>query len=296
MSRGCDILPLSSVGLAILGSMTRQNRQPTSLIALRLTIALFIVMLGTSACLPANTRSDGNARATDLTSSSSAGEASSLPTPRVREGVVLRVVDGDTAHIAIDGVREKVRFIGVDTPESTIEIEPFGKTAAAFTNKSLPRNTRVWVETDVEQRDRYGRLLAYVWTARPVAATDEQIRAKMFNARLALEGYAQQMTVPPNVRYADYFYRYVGEARGAERGLWSTDPGASTASPGSGSESPSKSLAGAARAATKVFVTATGRRYHRSTCASLSRSKRSISLDEALSQGYEPCGVCKPAH
>jgi micrococcal nuclease len=78
----------------------------------------------------------------------------------------------------------------------------------------------VWLEYDAERRDRYGRLLAYVWTEVPDRRDDAEIRRKMFNARLALDGIAQQMTIPPDVRYAEYFREYVAEARSAEKGLW----------------------------------------------------------------------------
>jgi len=144
--------------------------------------------------------------------------------PGLRQGQVVRVVDGDTARIVIGGVEEKVRFIGVDTPESTREVEPYGKAASEYTRKALDGRT-VWIETDDELRDRYGRLLAYIWLDRPTAATDREIRDKMFNARLLLDGYAQIYTFPPNVRYAEDFVRYQREARASDTGLWAV-PGA----------------------------------------------------------------------
>jgi len=142
----------------------------------------------------------------------------------LREGVVVRVVDGDTARIVIDGIEEKVRFIGIDTPESTNEVEPYGEASSAYTRTTLDGRT-VWVETDDELRDRYGRLLAYIWLEPPAGLTDSEIRAKLFNARLLLDGYAQIYTFPPNVRYAEDFVRYQREARSANKGLWAV-PGA----------------------------------------------------------------------
>jgi len=149
-------------------------------------------------------------------------------TPRsassLARGTVVRVVDGDTAHIVIAGVREKVRFIGIDTPESTRETEPYGKEASAYTRGLIDGRT-VWLETDAELRDRYGRLLAYVWLEEPTESTDAEIRTKMLNARLLLDGYAQVYTFPPNVTYAEQFVTYQREARAAGTGLWSI-PGA----------------------------------------------------------------------
>jgi micrococcal nuclease len=134
---------------------------------------------------------------------------------------VSRNVDGDTLQVRTDsGVVEKVRFIGVDTPESTIQHDPYGKEASAYTESRLPVGTRVWLETDVGLRDDYGRLLAYVWLSPPVTGDAAEVRAKMFNAQLLVEGYAQLMTIPPDVKYAEYFTPLQAEAREASRGLW----------------------------------------------------------------------------
>lgn len=142
--------------------------------------------------------------------------ASTVPT---RKGVVTRVVDGDTAHISIDGTVEKVRFIGINTPESTTRHEPYGAEASAYTKRSLSNKT-VYVETDAELRDRYGRLLAYIWLSKPVHGDEAEVRLSLFNARLLLDGYAQVSTFPPNVKYVDYFLPLQEEAREAGRGLW----------------------------------------------------------------------------
>jgi hypothetical protein len=84
----------------------------------------------------------------------------------------------------------------------------------------------------VELRDQYGRLLAYVWLEEPKGEADgKQIRDHMFNARLLLDGYVQQMTFPPNVRYVDYFNVYQAEAREAGRGLWGLGSGSKISNP-----------------------------------------------------------------
>lgn len=135
-------------------------------------------------------------------------------------GLVVRVADGDTVRVRLDaGDEVKVRFIGVDTPESTFQHEPYGKEASRFTKREL-LGKRVWLELDVGHRDRYDRLLAYVWTAPPGPRDERDLREHMFNARLLVEGYAQMMTVPPNVAYADRFRPLQAEARREERGLW----------------------------------------------------------------------------
>ena len=127
------------------------------------------------------------------------------------EGTVVRVVDGDTIHVRLGERLEKVRYIGVDTPElhhPTRGQEPGGRTAAAV-NGQLVSGRRVRLELDAQSRDRFGRLLAYVW-----------VDATMVNAELVRRGVAQVMTVPPNVRYQALFVRLQREAREAGRGLW----------------------------------------------------------------------------
>ena len=132
---------------------------------------------------------------------------------------VVRIVDGDTIVARFNGKEEKVRFIGVNTPESTTRHEPYGKEASAYTKKEL-KNKKIYLEKDVGERDKYGRILAYIWLEKPASFAEKEIRAGMFNARLVAEGYAQVMTVPPNVKYADLFVRLQREAREANKGLW----------------------------------------------------------------------------
>lgn len=150
--------------------------------------------------------------------------AESKPKPAVPTipVVVKRVIDGDTFETTINGKTERVRLIGVDTPESTKTVEPYGKEASAFTRKQLTGKT-VYLEKDVQERDKYGRLLAYVWLSQPTKIDDQTIRSQMFNAKLLLGGYATVMTVPPNVKYEAFFVKYHWEAREANRGLWALD-------------------------------------------------------------------------
>lgn len=162
------------------------------------------------------------------------GPAPDADAPQVKQGRVVRVVDGDTAHIVIDGVKEKVRFIGIDTPESTREREPYGAEASAYA-KQLLNDRTVWIETDAELRDRYGRLLAYVWLERPESGAEAEVRAKQYNARAIADGYAQIYTFPPNVRYAEVYLDLQREAREANRGLWAV-PGAADPLEGKRSE------------------------------------------------------------
>jgi len=144
------------------------------------------------------------------------------PLGEIVEALVIRVVDGDTAVMRLDdGREERVRFIGVDTPEIGAHAERYGEQAAAYTTRVLA-GRRVFLEGDVGERDRYGRLLSYVWLARPTSTDEPELRARMLNARLLLDGFAYLMTIPPDVKYVGLFTEFATEARQAQRGLWGT--------------------------------------------------------------------------
>src|SRR4051794_7990152 len=96
------------------------------------------------------------------------GSSDPAPDGPASVGKVTRVVDGDTIHVAVGGRDETVRYIGVDTPESVkpgTPVQCFAKRASAF-NDRLVAGERVRLVRDAEERDRYGRLLAYVYRAR----------------------------------------------------------------------------------------------------------------------------------
>jgi micrococcal nuclease len=130
---------------------------------------------------------------------------------------VTRVVDGDTIVLTEIGAGRLdhqtsgrvARLIGVDTPEVFGSLECYGHEASNFTRSTL-LGQDVRVTFDVQDTDRYGRALVYVW----------QDDGSFFNARLVGEGFAYQLTIPPDVRYADVFHRLVDVARNANRGLW----------------------------------------------------------------------------
>lgn len=147
---------------------------------------------------------------------------------------IERVVDGDTAIVTFifdDGskyLKERVRFLGVDTPETVHPnktVQYYGKEASDFTKAQLTDKT-VWLQTDVGARDRYDRMLAYVWLKEPSKKDlddENAIRKYMYNARLLLDGYAQVMTIQPNSRYSNLFVHFQREAREANKGLWSEE-------------------------------------------------------------------------
>ena len=130
-------------------------------------------------------------------------------------GLVERVVDGDTVVVRFRGDDERVRLVGIDTPESVDPrrpVECLGKEAAAHLRQLLPEGTEVRLERDIEARDRYDRLLAYVHRV------DDDL---FVNLAMLEAGYAAPLTIPPNVAYTARFSAAARQAREAGRGLWS---------------------------------------------------------------------------
>lgn len=129
-------------------------------------------------------------------------------------GVVTSVVDGDTIVVRIAGRDEVVRLIGIDTPETVdprVPVECFGAEAAAHLGELIPPGTEVRLVRDVEVRDRYDRLLAYVYR------TSDDVHV---NLAMVEEGFAAAYTFPPNVAHTADFVAAAARARQAGSGLW----------------------------------------------------------------------------
>ncbi len=139
---------------------------------------------------------------------------------------VIRVVDGDTLKVRYWGKEESIRLIGIDTPGSRVNNKTkkdakrsgqdiktttaMGKKATEYVESLVKQGDLITIEFDVEQRDRYGRLLCYIYLP----------NGKMLNEEIVKAGYANVMTVPPNVKYKDRFLKAYKEARESKRGLW----------------------------------------------------------------------------
>jgi micrococcal nuclease len=128
-------------------------------------------------------------------------------------GTVTRVVDGDTVHVRVGARDETVRYIGMDTPETVkphTPVQCFGQAASAA-NRRLVAGARVDLRLDAEARDRYGRVLAYVYRHRD---------GLFVNAALVRGGFATILTIPPNVSHAADLRGLQRDARARRRGLW----------------------------------------------------------------------------
>jgi Micrococcal nuclease (thermonuclease) homologs len=128
---------------------------------------------------------------------------------------MLRVVDGDTVDVTIDGQSERVRLIGIDTPETkkpNTPVQCYGPEATTFTKSLLPADTPLHLERDVVARDDYGRMLAYVYLVGD---------GTFVNMSIIRQGYARPLTIPPNVAHADEFVQAARTAEANNIGLWS---------------------------------------------------------------------------
>lgn len=130
---------------------------------------------------------------------------------------VVRVVDGDTIIVSIGGEDTRIRFIGVDTPESVNPDESLnteqGAIAADFT-KELLTGQQVYLEYDKERTDKYDRTLAYVY----LADGETMVETELLN-----NGMARTMTIEPNTKYAIYFEQLEAAAAEKKIGIWSTE-------------------------------------------------------------------------
>jgi micrococcal nuclease len=143
---------------------------------------------------------------------------------------VVRVIDGDTIVVRLDGQDEDVRLIGVDTPETVkpdTPVQCFGERASHFTKRALT-GQRVRLVFGVERHDVYDRLLAYVYLARRTSGVPQHARSRqrdwLFNSTLVRRGLARSLTIPPNDRFAPRFRALELTAARDGRGLWGACP------------------------------------------------------------------------
>ncbi len=179
------------------------------------------------------------------------------------------VIDGDT--IVLDG-NEIVRLIGIDTPETKDPRKPvqhYGTDAYEFT-KRLVEGKKVRLAYDLNEKDKYGRTLAYVYLE----------DGTFLNAEVVKQGYGFAYRYF-FFKYFDEFKQYEREARANEIGLWSDGRG-------------EESQLARENESDIVYITRAGKKYHREGCGSLRRSKIPILLYEACKRRYAPCSNCNP--
>jgi micrococcal nuclease len=152
-----------------------------------------------------------------LTLAAGAGCTDTASDPSFASGpnaTVVRIVDGDTIVARVDGTDERVRMIGIDTPESVKQdspVECFGPEASQHLKELIPPGTAVRLELDVEPRDKYDRLLAYVFRG------DDEL---FVNRAMVADGYAESFVYKPNVAFTSTLQEASRAAKSAGTGLW----------------------------------------------------------------------------
>lgn len=219
-------VPFGGRLLALIG---RVRRRPAAYLGRAAILAVIVVAIVGGVALAGNTVPGLIARATvspaatasigtavvASPSPSSPAEAAFAPTGPTETGTVERVVDGDTIIVRIGSDAVRVRYIGMDAPESAIPdspVEPFGKEASKE-NAALVAGKAVVLEKDVSETDQYGRLLRNVW----VQDGDAWV---LVGERLVAEGYAQVSTFPPDVKYESRLLVAQQSAQATAAGLW----------------------------------------------------------------------------
>lgn len=148
--------------------------------------------------------------------STALGQPAGRQVDHLLEGRVEDVIDGDTVKVRLaKGSIETVRYLLIDTPEThhphrgreELGVEAF------LANREIVENRKVFLELDLNERDKYGRLLAYLWL--------DKEKKFMVNEELVRRGFAMPLTIPPNVKYTDRIHEALSVARKTESGLWS---------------------------------------------------------------------------
>ena len=137
---------------------------------------------------------------------------------------VVSVIDGDTVKVNLDGKVEKIRFIGMNCPEIKHGNNPaqfYGVEAANYTRKKLSNKT-IYLQKDVSDRDKYGRLLRYIWLEKPSSDNPkkEEIASNCYNAILVKNGYARVRKYPPDVKYNEILEQLESQPKNNKIGLW----------------------------------------------------------------------------
>jgi micrococcal nuclease len=152
----------------------------------------------------------------NLTQVPPSGTFQARPTSERTPAQVVRVIDGDTVEVEIEGQEYRLRYIGIDAPETVKDgtpVEWIGPEASAA-NRALVMGKVVYLEKDISETDRYGRLLRYVFLA----------DGTFVNGELVRQGYAQVITYAPDVKYQELLRTFEREAWDEGRGLWQPAP------------------------------------------------------------------------
>lgn len=251
---------------------------------------------GDSNALARNTA--GNAAASALSYTESWWRPTTESTAAMSPATMIRVIDGDSVLFQLaDGEKEEVRLIGLDAPEMQPQRDAYATESAKYVTAQLREHPKVFLEKGADTRDKYGRLLAYVWFSEPKRSpSSADVREKMLNAKMLLDGFAKLYSKAPNTRYAALFHAYASYAKAAGRGLWDARLAHSLGSSASWSPALTTDFR---RPALPYVGNLTSKKFHLITCDNAQKMKRSNRIsfatrEDAIAEGYVPCGLCEP--
>lgn len=266
----------------------------------KLTLLLFSIILLSTSCTSEseipneNTKIEESKETQKEIQKEIQKESTEISKNNFEEAKVIRVVDGDTIIVNRGYGEERLRLILADTPETVHPnkpVEAYGKEASNFTKSKLENKT-VYLQQDVSDKDRYDRLLRYVWLKKPSSnePNKDEIKKYMINAILIAEGYGQIATFPPDVKYVEYFKELETNARNNNLGLWQY-PEHQQEEVHTDSEPENLEEYYIGNMNSKVF--------HRPNCASVNKmsQRNRIRINnrrDCINQTYKPCGICKP--
>ena len=137
----------------------------------------------------------------------------------LQEAYVTKIIDGDTIGVTIDGKYYKVRLVGINCPEYTKEIEPYGKEATEYTTEKLYNKT-IYLQKDISNTDNYDRLLRYVWLNKVETIDEETIKNSLFNYELVINGLAHSNYYKPDITLQNYLEDAENYAKQNKIGMW----------------------------------------------------------------------------
>ncbi len=260
--------------------MTKKCFRLKSLLFYILILSTFLLASCTS-----STETKENINSTEINN-----EVDENTNPDLQAAEFIRAVDGDTIKVNIDGEEFTVRMIGIDTPESVHpdkeKNNEFGEMASKFTKSMFSENQTIYLEKDVSDTDKYGRLLRYVWLSPSDNLNDgTEIEEKMYNAVCVKEGFAKSVRYGKDTKHADTFDKLEKNAYENQKGLWGiTDSTFSQEI----KEEPSES---------SYIGNSNSKKFHKITCGGLPSEKNRVyfsSREEAIENGFSPCKTCNP--
>lgn len=142
------------------------------------------------------------------------------PSIKLTKAVVTKCLGGDIVYVQLDnGTKAQVKFIGDNIPKNKVNNKLYEKQSNNYIRSQLVGKT-VYLEKDVSETDKNGKLLRYIWLQQPKEINETEIRSKMFNSMLILNGYDEQVTVSPDVKYDTYLKKFCSEAKNGHKGIW----------------------------------------------------------------------------